>query len=58
MIETLPGGRVVGRRVIEPIPVWEYFLTTSLGILFSGPNLQCLPWNHVVTNLSPLNMLD
>ena len=52
LIETLPGGRVVARRVVQPIR--ENSSATLLGILLIRPHVKLLPWNHQITNVSPL----
>ena len=51
-IETLPGGRVVAGRVVQPVR--ENSLTTLLIVHSLSPHLNLLPGNHQVANLSPL----
>ena len=51
-IETLPGGRVVAGRVVQPVR--ENSLTTVLIVHSLSPHRKLLPGNHQVADLSPL----
>ena len=51
-IDTLPGGRVVAGRVVQPVR--ENSLTTLLIVHSLSPHLKLLPGNHQVADLSPL----
>ena len=52
LTETLPGGRVVARRVVQPMR--ENCLTTILIIHSLGPHLKLLSCSHQVADPSPL----
>ena len=52
LIEALPGGRVVARRVVQPVR--EHGLTALLIVHSLSPHLQLLSCSHQVADISPL----
>ena len=52
LIESLPGGRVVMRRVVQPVS--ENCLTAFFVVFSLGPYFKLLPWYYQITYVSPL----